>query len=129
MTHSTGPSRRSLLAGAGLTSVSMIAPSAFANTRSSNAAWAKAVTDWQTAHATVVRYNTVPGGVADDLMDRATSVECAAAYRLATLPAPDRAAVGIKLNALLDFLEGCTIDVATLREIAADALRAGGASQ
>ena len=47
-------------------------------------------------------------------------------YQLAAAPAPNRAAVGIKINALLDYLQDCAIDEAALRTIAADALRAEG---
>lgn len=127
MTHMTETSRRALLAGAGLASVALIAPAAATNTSAVSAEWTQAVADWHKAHATVMRYNAVPGGVDDDLMDQATSREGDAAYRLAALSAPDRAGVGIKLNALLDYLEGCTIDIATLRMIAADAIRSGEA--
>lgn len=119
--------RRVLLGGAGLASVAMFAPGAAIAAAPATSEWTQAVTDWKSAHATVRRYNAVPGGVTDEMMDQATSDEHDAAYRLAALPAADRAAVGIKLNALLDFFEGCKIDVATLRMIAADALRTGEA--
>ena len=65
----------------------------------------------------------MPGGATDDDMDAAVEMERKAVRHLATLPAPDRAAVGTKINALLDYLEGCQIDIPTLRMIAADALR------
>jgi hypothetical protein len=88
-----------------------------------DAAWTLAVETWNAAHAVVECYRAVPGGISDELMDHATTVEHDAAYRLVATSAPDRAGVGIKINALLDYLEGCKTDIPTLRTIAADALR------
>jgi hypothetical protein len=91
-----------------------------------HAEWHRAHTAWSEAHATVRRYDTTPGGVPGDVMDAAVRVERETVYHLAAAPAPSRAAVGIKINALLDYLENCAIDEAALRTIAADALRAEG---
>ncbi|MGW8135556.1 hypothetical protein ACWGNZ_07945 [Sphingomonas zeae] len=90
------------------------------------AEWHRAHAAWAEAHETVRRYNATPGGVPADVMDAAVRVERETVYHLAAAPAPNRAAVGIKINALLDYLENCAIDEAALRTIAADALRAEG---
>ena len=90
------------------------------------AEWHRAHAAWAEAHAIVRRYDTTPGGVLSDVMDAAVRIERETVYHLAAAPAPNRAAVGIKINALLDYLENCAIDEAALRTIAADALRAEG---
>ncbi|MEJ8631449.1 hypothetical protein P0F65_19945 [Sphingomonas sp. I4] len=91
-----------------------------------HAEWHRAHAAWTEAHETVRRHNATPGGVPGDVMDAAVRVERETVYHLAAAPAPNRAAVGIKINALLDYLENCAIDEAALRTIAADALRAEG---
>jgi hypothetical protein len=121
----TQTTRRALLGDAGLASVAIIPPAIGVAVAASPAAteWTKAVAAWNAAHAEVARLNAVPGGASDEAMDAAVDQEGAAVRHLAALPAPDRAAVGVKINALLDYLEGCEIDIPTLRKIAADALR------
>ncbi len=122
----TDTTRRMLIGGAGLASVALIAPAVAASVTAvaANTEWTKAVAAWNAAHAEVARLNAVPGGASDEAMDAAVDQEGAAVRHLAALPAPDRAAVGVKINAFLDYLEGCEIDIPTLRKIAADALRA-----
>lgn len=91
-----------------------------------HAEWHRAHAAWTEAHATVRRYNATPGGVPGETMNAAVRIERETVYQLAAAPAPNRAAVGIKINALLDYLQDCAIDEAALRMIAADALRAEG---
>ncbi|RSV20372.1 hypothetical protein CA236_00185 [Sphingomonas sp. ABOLG] len=91
-------------------------------TEARHAEWTEALSAWAAARSVVARQDATPGGVPDEQMDKATGAEHEAAERLAALPAPDRAAVGIKINALLDSFGG-PIDVPTLRMIAADAVR------
>ncbi len=91
-----------------------------------NAEWHRAHAAWTEAHETVRRYNATPGGVPGETMNAAVRIERETVYHLAAAPAPNRAAVGIKINALLDYLQDCAIDEAGLRTIAADALRAEG---
>ena len=91
-----------------------------------HAEWDQALASWNAAHQAFRDVESAQGGIPDDVMDTAVVTARDAAYRLAEVPAPNRAAVGIKINALLDYLENCAIDEAALRTIAADALRAEG---
>lgn len=110
------PTRRGILSAMAIAPVVIAAPAV-----SANSDWVRVHRAWVEAHSRVQRFNKI--GVADATMDDACEREGDALAALIAAPAPNGAAVGSKITALLSYHEGGVVPERDLALIAQDAAR------